>query len=263
MTTPAPPVIDDDDRPIGRILTRREALAILGTGVGGLIVVACAPTAISTLAPGASSTATSSAPGSSAGASLPSCIVKPELTEGPYFVDEKIERSDIRSDSNSGTVEQGAELALGFAVSRVSGNACVPFEGALVDVWHCNAAGEYSDVEQNGTVGRNFLRGYQVTDTGGNAAFSTIYPGWYRGRTPHIHFKIRTDPQASSGLEFTSQLFFDEAVTAEVYATAPYLGRGTQDTTNATDTIFTNETLLTPVRSGSGYAANLAIGVVV
>jgi protocatechuate 3,4-dioxygenase beta subunit len=266
--------MDDDDRQIGRLLTRREVVAILGAGSGALIVAACVPSAISTIAPSLSpsfapATGTATAkPGASAApvASLPSCVVKPELAEGPFFVDEKIERSDVRSDTSSGTVEEGVTLALTFAVAKVSGNTCAPFEGALVDVWHCDAEGAYSDVQQEGTAGQDFLRGYQVSDANGRAAFTTIYPGWYGGRTVHIHFKIRTDPQASSGLEFTSQLFFDEGVTAEVYAQEPYASRGSQDTTNAADSIYGaggSQLLLVPARSGSGYAATFDIGVVV
>jgi len=252
--------LDDDDRPIGRVLTRREALAVIGVGTGVTIVAACMPSVLATPSPSAGSA--TAAPSSAAVASLPSCVVKPELTEGPFFVDEKIERSDIRTDTNSGTTSAGKALTLAFAVSKVSGNSCVPFEGAVVDVWHCDADGAYSDIAQNGTSGENFLRGYQVTDANGGAKFTTIYPGWYRGRTVHIHFKIRTDPAASSGLEFTSQLFFDEGVTAEVFAQAPYSSRGQQDTTNSSDGIFNSQMLMVPSRSGSGYAATFEVGVV-
>jgi protocatechuate 3,4-dioxygenase beta subunit len=261
MGTPNPVEIDDD-RPIGRVLTRREALAILGVGTGVTIVAACVPAVLSTPSPLDSSATASPSASAAAVSSLPACVVKPELTEGPFFVDEKIERSDIRTDTNSGTAAAGIPLTLAFAVSKVSGNSCTAFEGAVVDVWHCDADGAYSDIAQNGTSGENFLRGYQVTDANGNATFTTIYPGWYQGRTVHIHFKIRTDPAASSGLEFTSQLFFDEGVTAEVFAQAPYAGRGTQTTTNSNDSIFSSELLLVPARSGDGYAANFAIGVV-
>jgi protocatechuate 3,4-dioxygenase beta subunit len=261
MGMPRPVEIDDDDRSIGRVLTRREALATLGVGTGVTIVAACMPSVLSTASPLVTPGATA---GSSPAAvsSLPNCVVKPELTEGPFFVDEKIERSDIRTDTNSGTASEGIPLTLAFAVSKVSGSSCTAFEGAVVDVWHCDAGGAYSDIAQNGTSGENFLRGYQVTDANGNATFTTVYPGWYQGRTVHIHFKIRTDPAASSGLEFTSQLFFDEGVTAEVFARSPYAGRGTQDTTNSNDGIFSSELLLVPARSGSGYAAKFEIGVV-
>lgn len=265
MTTPRP--IDDDDRPIGRLLTRREALALLGVSAAGAAVVACAPGALASLSPSATPSAAASATPGATGSAVPSCIVRPELTEGPYFVDERLNRTDIRPDTHTGNVEDGAPFALAFAVSKISGNSCLPFPGALVDVWHCNALGKYSDVQDPGgsTVGHDYLRGYQVTDANGAAAFTTIYPGWYSGRTVHIHFKIRTDPDASSGLEFTSQLFFDEQVTAQVYAQQPYTTKGTQDTSNARDGIFGQggaQLLLSPTPSGAGYAATFEIGVV-
>ena len=91
-------------------------------------------------------------------------------------------------------VSAGATLTLDWIVSQADGSAaCVPLEGVVVDVWHCDALGDYSGVERN--TG-NFLRGFQRTDANGRAAFTTIYPGWYQGRAVHIHFKIRTDPDA-------------------------------------------------------------------
>jgi protocatechuate 3,4-dioxygenase beta subunit len=265
MTNPL--IIDDDDRPIGRVMSRREVLSLLGVGAAGVVAVACAPSAVQSLLPtsSASPTAGATAAPTSSGVAIPSCVVRPEMTEGPYFVDERLQRADIRPDTSSGNVSAGTALALAFAVSKVSTNSCVPFAGALVDVWHCDADGRYSDEANNNTDGQNFLRGYQVTDASGNAAFTTIYPGWYQGRTVHIHFKIRTDPDASSGFEFTSQLFFDEAVTAEAYSVEPYASRGAQDTTNARDGIYQNggsQLLLTPTRSADGYATTFDIGVV-
>lgn len=102
-----------------------------------------------------------------------------------------------------------ALLVLTFNVSRVASNACAALSGAIVDVWHCDAAGVYSDVSDTGfrTVGQKFLRGYQATDSNGAASFTTIFPGWYSGRAVHIHYKIRPDAASSSGYEFTSQLF--------------------------------------------------------
>ena len=202
----------DDDAPVGRILDRREALRLLGVG-GAAVFAACAK--------GTSNAIKSTASPSPLATALPGCVARPEKTEGPYFVDEKLNRSDIRSDPGDGTVSAGLPLQLAFSVARISGSACTAFAGALVDVWHCDALGVYSDVSDPGfqTKGKKFLRGYQVTDANGLARFTTIYPGWYQGRTVHIHFKIRSDAGAATGLEFTSQLFFDDAVTDQVHAT--------------------------------------------
>ena len=151
----------------------------------------------------------------------------PELTEGPYYVNENLDRSDIRIDTSDGSTSEGAVLTIDWVVSQVDGNACIPLEGVLVDVWHCDAAGEYSDVGSE--QGHDYLRGYQHTDASGKARIVTIYPGWYQGRAVHIHFKIRTDAAASSGLEFTSQLFFDDAFSDAVYSTGVYAAKGKPD----------------------------------
>src|SRR5439155_509594 len=216
--------IDADDAPIGRVLTRREVLALLGTA-GAL---ACAPAALNAASPSgtASAAATSAA---SAGASVsgtvaaPSCIVRPALTEGPYFVDEKLNRTDIRTEPATGAVKPGIQLALAFNVSRVASSGCTALANAQVDVWHCDAAGVYSDASDPSfnTKGQKFLRGYQLTDANGKAPFTTIYPGWYGGRAVHIHFKIRTT-NGSQVSDFTSQLFFDDSLNSEVFAQAPY-----------------------------------------
>src|SRR5437870_5415445 len=115
-----------------------------------------------------------------------SCVLTAALTEGPYFVDEKLNRSDIRTDPTTGAVSAGTPLALAFNVSRVANSACTPLTGAYLDVWHCDAAGVYSDVSGTSS-GRRFLRGYQITDAAGQAKFTTVYPGWYQGRAVHIH----------------------------------------------------------------------------
>jgi len=169
---------------------------------------------------------------------------------------------------------EGAPLALTFNVTDVGGGKCTPLAGAMVDVWHCDAHGVYSAVNDrmSGTdaSSQKFLRGYQVTDAKGTAAFTTIYPGWYRGRTVHIHFKIRTPATAALAdrrdgtYEFTSQLFFDEALSDRVYAQAPYAGKGRRDTTNARDGIFREsggQLLLAVAPSGAGYAASFDIGL--
>jgi protocatechuate 3,4-dioxygenase beta subunit len=158
------------------------------------------------------------------------CVVRPALTEGPYFVDERLNRSDIRTDPADGSVRPGVPLRLTFRVTRSSGSTCAALPGVFVDVWHCDALGTYSDVQ--GASGRKFLRGYQVTDASGAAQFTTIFPGWYSGRAIHLHFKIRTS-LAGGGYEFTSQLFFDESVTASVLAQSPYSTKGQPDTMNS------------------------------
>lgn len=255
--------MDNDDAQIGRILSRREVLALLG-GSSVAFLAACAPGALASPSPTATAQQTSAATLTAAAATpaatpLPSCIVRPALTEGPYFVDEKLDRSDIRADPANGVVRPGAILNLSFLVSRVSGSACTALSGAMVDVWHCDALGVYSDV--GSASGQKFLRGFQNTDAAGSAKFMTIYPGWYQGRAVHIHFKIR--PTSSS--EFTSQLFFDDTLSTQIFAQAPYSQKGSQGMTrNSSDGIFqqsAGKLLLNVTKSGDVYSATFDIGL--
>ena len=205
--------------------------------------------------------------GAAPAAAADPCVVRPEQTEGPYFVDERLNRSDIRSDPSNGFVKDGVPLAITFAVQRIDGSSCVPLAGVLVDIWHCDALGVYSDVQDPGfnTVGQKFLRGYQVTDANGAASFVTIYPGWYQGRTVHIHFKLRTDPDAAQGFEFTSQLYFDDALTDIVHAQQPYAAKGQRTLRNSGDGIYRNggsQLLLAPTADGmGGYTASFDIAL--
>jgi protocatechuate 3,4-dioxygenase beta subunit len=267
----------DDDQPVGRVLSRREILALFGTVGTASVVAACVPGATSSALPSVvptaaasaapSSTSSPSAAAPSGGVAVPACVVTPELTEGPYFVDAKLDRADIRTDTSDGIARDGLPLQLTFAVARIDGTTCVPFEGALVDVWHCDAAGAYSGVADPGfdTSDQDWLRGYQVTNADGQAVFTTIYPGWYSGRAVHIHFKIRDDPDAAQGLEFTSQLFFDETVTATAYQVEPYASKGPADVPNESDGIYNQSggqlTLVPTGDTTNGYAATLAVGV--
>lgn len=233
------------NRSLVRTLKRREMLVLLGATTASLI--GCRKSEAI-----AQSAAT------------PACVVRPQQTEGPYFVDENLIRSDIRSDPSDGSVRAGTLLRLGFQVSQVSANACTPLRNAIVDIWHCDAAGNYSDVsDRTNTVGKKFLRGSQVTNADGTVEFVTIYPGWYPGRTVHIHFKIRTTT-AQSSYEFTSQIYFDDALTDRVYAQAPYAARGPRTTRNDRDGIYQSggEQLtlqLTP--AAEGYTGRFAIGL--
>ncbi len=268
---PANPIDDlDDDRPIGRILTRREVLALIGAGGTAAFLAACTPAG--SASPAASGTASAAASASASAAAtdvpsaaiastLPACVVAPELTEGPYYVDVDLDRSDIRTDTSDGVAVEGAPLVLDWVVSQADGSACMPMEGVIVDVWHCDALGTYSGVEGDSA---NFLRGFQRTDSQGKASFTTIYPGWYQGRAVHIHFKIRTDPDAEAGFEFTSQLFFDDDVSRSVYTTGVYAQKGAQDQPNESDGIFSQSgdmTLLSVTQEGDGYRATFPIAV--
>jgi protocatechuate 3,4-dioxygenase beta subunit len=241
--------MDLDDIPIGRVLTRREALGFLGA-TGALLFFGC------------SDSTAANVPGDGNSA----CLVRPELTEGPYYVDEQLNRSDIRSDPGTGLIREGALLALSFNVTRASSTACEPLADALVDVWHCDALGVYSDVSDPGfnTAGQKFLRGYQVTGTDGVARFTTIYPGWYRGRAVHIHFKIRSSVAASSAYEFTSQLFFDDSLTDQVHAGQPYVSKGQRDLRNSQDGIYNqggSQLVLNVSETADGYAATFDIAL--
>ena len=249
--------MDNDDLPVGRLLTRRETLALLGSS-GAAVVAGVGFTRINI----SQTTATPEA------TALPSCVVRPALTEGPYFVDDQLNRSDIRIEPSDNSVKEGALLHLIFNVSDVSQNTCAPLEGAQVDVWHCDAAGAYSGVSDPGfdTSDQKWLRGYQITNESGVAEFITIYPGWYSGRAVHIHFKIRTDADSEQGYEFTSQLFFDEALTDIVHAQEPYADKGYRDTLNESDNIFqSGEGLLTldvvEMEDDEGYTATFGIGL--
>ena len=254
-----------------RYLTRREMLALMGSTTASITLAGCGGSEES----GSGGETTAGSGGSASGgettardfASAPStCVVRPEQTEGPYYVDTGLERSDIREK------REGVPLELTFNVSRVDqgdASACGPLVGAVVDVWHCDAAGEYSGVEDNAagdfdTRGETFLRGYQVTDENGAARFATIYPGWYQGRAVHIHFTIRDSPESQQGYEFTSQLYFDDALTDEVFADGPYAEKGPRDLRNGEDGIYQGggeELLLDLTPNGEGYAATFDIAL--
>lgn len=121
----------------------------------------------------------------------------PQQIEGPYFVDNMPNRSDLRVDISNGQVQDGIPLNLTIHVYRVNDSdggkkgTCIPIGGAKVDIWEANSQGRYSGVKDDGTQGLTFLRGNQITDENGTVKFQTIYPGWYENRAIHIHLKIR------------------------------------------------------------------------
>jgi protocatechuate 3,4-dioxygenase beta subunit len=227
---PRPP---DDDLPRGRVWSRREALARLG--------------AFGALAAWPFAAARGATPGR--------CVVTPDQTEGPFFLDTRMERSDVRIDAPGAAPRGGLPLALELRVSRADASGCAPLAGAIVDLWQCDVAGAYS-----GTQGtERFLRGYQVTDAEGRVRFVTVYPGWYSGRAVHLHFKVRSGTR-----ELASQFYFDDALSDRVFARAPYATRGRPDVRNAQDFIYRQggrQLTLTPVARDGGLDAAFDIAL--
>ena len=158
-------------------------------------------------------------------------------------------------------------LALQFVLSRVTADgACAVLPGAQVDIWHCDALGVYSGVEdrRSDTRDQQFLRGYQVSDKGGVVSFATIYPGWYRGRAVHIHFKVRVPGEGDRIDEFTSQLYFQDELTDRVHAAQPYASNRGQRLLNSRDMIFREggtQLILPVAEDAGGYAATYRIAM--
>jgi len=266
-------------------LTRRDVIR-----VGGVIFASGAVGVIESYLSGCGgSGSNSSSSGSSSGTttggtttgSTSSCLESTNVTRGPYFVDNAAdpnivgdvvdssipERSDIRVDSKgSAGTQAGLPLALTITVgSYSSSGACSNISGAQVHAWHCNAQGVYSDVANY--TSSNFLRGYLYTDSNGQVAFTTIYPGWYSGRTVHIHLKVRIfDSSGNVTTEATTQLFFADSISTAVYAAnSAYSRSATRDTTNSADSIYNQEdpALLVSLSGDatSGYSGTVSIGI--
>jgi protocatechuate 3,4-dioxygenase beta subunit len=186
------------------------------------------------------------------------CLLSPETTEGPYYLDPELVRADI----TEGRPGVPLELAL-----QVVDADCRPIGGARVDVWHCDAVGNYSGYARQGsdraldTRGETFLRGTQMADAAGVARFRTIWPGWYRGRTPHVHYKVFLDETSV----LTSQLFFPDGASEAVFRAEPYRSRaGRQETDNAGDGIARRAgaaAFARVVQAGEGWRAELVVGV--
>lgn len=182
------------------------------------------------------------------------CLLARETTEGPYWVENRLTRRDIREE------KAGLPLVIRFTV--LNAKTCKPITNADVEIWHCDALGNYSAV--NGASSR-FLRGHQRSSAAGKAEFLTIFPGWYRGRTPHIHMKV----SVGGNEVHTGQIFFNEAIARTVYRQSPYARRGSYDTSHAEDMIYgeaggSSAELKLTKRTGGlrGYLGTIAIGVV-
>ena len=179
------------------------------------------------------------------------CVLTPELTEGPYHIAGEKLRRDIR-EGHPGTL-------LSLRLRVLSASTCKPIKGAAVDIWHCDAGGVYSGVRSAGDAS-TFMRGIQQTDAFGIATFQTVYPGWYPGRTVHIHVKAHL----GGNVVHTGQLYFPDAVTDAAYVKAPYAKRPGRTTRNADDAIFRNggrNSLLRLRKVGGAYIGTITMGV--
>ncbi len=230
-----------DSKQIGR----REAMAMLGAA-GAAFTLGCAGEAVT-------SPSTTTTPAPTTGTSS-ACAVTPSETIGPYPSLTDLIRSDIR-EGKSGTT-------LTLTITVVNTNAsCSPVSGANVEIWQCDAAGNYS---QYGTqTAQTYLRGIQTTNANGEVTFTTVYPGWYQGRATHIHVEVVRN---GSSVKVT-QIAFPESANAEVYATGVYASRGSNPTSNSRDGIFADslasEMAAVTGNAASGYTATFRVGIAV
>jgi len=231
-----------------RGITRRQAMR--AAGAAGVAYV-LAPTA-------------AGANGASVAIAARSCAtLTPELTEGPYWVNTMLRRSDVRANSRGSAHQSGVPLHLFIGVYD-SSKGCRPLDGVAVDIWHANAHGVYSDEssQQAGggtssaagdTIADNWLRGYQITgkDHGinhrpvsGQVSFRTIWPGWYTGRAIHIHVRVRKLSHGGATIAgYTTQIFFSDEDNNRVLTEAsPYNARSPQEdpTTGENDTVLSS-----------------------
>jgi protocatechuate 3,4-dioxygenase beta subunit len=268
----------------GQRVSRRSLVAGIGSIGLGTLLAACSgsesssgsgsSTASVTTSTGASTTV---APQTSTTSDLTSlfaeantCTLTASTTQGPYYFDADKIRGDIRED------RQGKRLRL--AIKLQDSEKCAPLGNAVVEIWHCDAAGLYSGAESQSRGGgggnppsggggqgggaadltptddKRYLRGAQVTNADGIVEFTTIWPGWYRGRTVHIHAMVHVSNQRV----LTTQVMFDEALNSKVFAEAPYAAHTGRDTFNSNDNIYRDGMLLKVTEENDGY-----LGVIV
>ena len=225
-----------------RLLTRREALGAVGAA-GAAFALGCGdsqmgPSTVST------TTTTTSTNGT--------CAVTPTETIGPYPSLVDLFRSDVR-EGKSGTL-----LTLTIRVVNVN-SGCAAVSGANVEIWHVDAAGDYSQYGSQTT--QTFLRGIQTTNGNGEVTFTTIYPGWYQGRATHIHVEVTMGGRSVK----VTQMAFPESINNAVHATGVYASRGANPMSNLSDGIFSDSLsseIVTPTGSvNGGYAATFQVGI--
>jgi protocatechuate 3,4-dioxygenase beta subunit len=232
-------------------ISRRQALAGFGSVSLAALLAACSgdedsPTARVETSQGTTSTVEpkgSSSDLASRFDDAATCTQTAEQTEGPFYFDVDRIRSDIRED------REGAMLRLGVRVRDAA--ECEPIGNAVVDIWHCDAEGSYSE------PGETYLRGAQVTNADGIVEFTTVYPGWYPGRTVHIHAKVHLDRQTV----LTTQFYFDDTVSAHVFVDDPYPGESNRDGFNQSDGLYDRNLELTLSEEDDGYRGLITLDV--
>lgn len=266
---------------LATVFDRRRTLSLLGLGATAIAVAACGGGSTSTSNTSTSSSASSDATSSATTAATGSVLEIPDETNGPYPADGSngpdileqagVVRSDITSSFGSASgVAEGVPLTFSFTVTDMA-NDNAAFEGAAVYAWHCDAEGGYS-MYSDGLENENYLRGVQVADADGTVTFTSIFPGCYAGRYPHIHFEVYPDVDSivdHDNCIATSQAALPEAACAEVYENEPLYVESIQnfaDVSIANDGIFSTDTIdqqmlqLSGDRS-SGFTGSLAVPI--
>lgn len=192
-------------------------------------------------------TTDSSENGGTEGTGSETCTVAPTETEGPYPT--KNPSAYVRSDITDG--RSGYKLTVNITIGKVSNN-CSPLEGAVVDIWHCDADGNYSEYS-SGSTSLHFLRGRQTTDASGLVTFTTIFPGWYQGRATHIHVHVFN--ASGTSLKVT-QIAFPEGSGSALLAVNGYSKGMNGYTYNARDNVFADDTTGVEIATVTGNTAN-------
>ncbi len=272
LDRPDEEVVDQGARfDLGTLISRRGMLGVIGVGLGGLALAACAPL-------GTADPATDSATDPIDTGTLPAGEI-PDETAGPYPGDGSngpdvleqtgVVRSDIRSSIGGGATADGVPLTFRMAILDMA-NGDVPFAGVAVYAWHCDAQGRYS-MYSSGVQNETYLRGVQVADANGIVSFDSVFPGCYSGRWPHIHFEVYPDAASivdAGNAIATSQLALPEWACAQVYAESGYDGsaRNLSGVTLADDNVFGEDGAALQLAAttgsvGEGYASSLVVRV--
>lgn len=260
------------------LVSRRGVLSLMGIGVGAAVLAACAPGGAASVSPSATPSTTPSTTPSPTATAVGDVDAIPEETAGPYpgdgsngpdvLEDAGIVRSDIRSSIDGSVTAEGVPLVFELQIVDAAGGA--PVAGAAVYAWHCSAEGEYS-MYSSGLEDVTYLRGVQVADAEGRVSFTSIFPGCYAGRWPHIHFEVFPDAASitdATNAIATSQMALPEEACTAVYADAGYPGSANNLSriTLASDNVFGEDAGVQQLATMSGDVATgcraaLVVGV--